>query len=86
LKYFSSNLSGTRGVGYGSGKFSDANNGRGILRNSVKIARVGAIKDYRPFNRAEIPWRNAYAPTQPDRVLYLPAPTATPAGAADPKP
>lgn len=86
LKYFSSNLSGTRGVGYGSGKFSDANNGRGILRNSVKIARVGAIKDYRPFNRAEIPWRNAYAPTQPDRVLYLPAPAATPAGAADSKP
>ena len=86
LKYFSSNLSGTRGVGYGSGKFSDANNGRGILRNSLKIARVGAIKDYRPFNRADIPLRNAYAPTQPDRILYLPAPSAAPVGAADFKP
>ena len=73
LKYFSSNLSGTKGVGYGQGKFSDSNNGRGLLRNSLRIARVGAIKDYRPFNRAEIPARNAYAPTQPTRILYLPA-------------
>src|SRR5437016_1771929 len=39
LKYFSSNLSGTHGVGYGSGKFSDANHGRGIPRNSLRIAR-----------------------------------------------
>lgn len=75
LKYFSSNLSGTHGVGYGSGRFSDANaSGRGILRNSLRIARVGAIKDYKPFDRASIPQRNAYAPTQPERILYLPAP------------
>ena len=77
LKYFSSNLSGTHGVGYGSGRFSDANaNGRGILRNSLRIARVGAIKYYAKFDRATIPQRNAYAPTQPDRILYVPAPTA----------
>jgi hypothetical protein len=74
LKYFSSNLSGTQGVGYGSGKFSDSNHGRGILRNSLRIARVGAIKDYKSFDRAVIPQRNAYAPTQPERILYVPAP------------
>jgi hypothetical protein len=75
FKYFSSNLSGTHGVGYGSGKFSDSNpNGRGILRNSLHIGHVGAIKDYAKFDRANIPQRNAYAPTQPDRIVYLPAP------------
>ena len=78
LKYFSSNLSGTHGVGYGSGKFSDSNsNGKGLLRNSVRIARVGAIQDYKAFDRAKIPQRNAYAPTQPDRVVYVPAPAET---------
>jgi hypothetical protein len=77
MNYFSSNLSGTHGVGYGSGHFSDFNrNGRGILRNSLRIARVGAVKDYKPFDRATIPQRNAYAPTQPDRIIYLPAPAA----------
>jgi hypothetical protein len=80
LKYFSSNLSGSHGVGYGSGRFSDANpNGRGILRKSLRIARVGAIKNYAPFDRATIPQRNAYAPTQPDRIVYLPAPVSAPA-------
>jgi hypothetical protein len=75
LKYFSSNLSGTHGVGYGSGHFSDSTeNKRGILRNSLRIGRVGAIKDYAKFDRATIPQRNAYAPTQPDRIVYLPAP------------
>jgi hypothetical protein len=44
------------------------------LRNSLKIARVGSIKDYVRFDRANIPQRNAYAPTQPDRIVYLPAP------------
>ena len=79
LKYFSSNLSGTHGVGYGSGRFSDSNaNGRGLLRNSLRIARVGGIKDYKPFDRAAIPQRNAYAPTQPERIIYLPAPAAAP--------
>jgi hypothetical protein len=74
LKYFSSNLSGTHGVGNGQAKFSDANHGRGVLRNSVRIVRVGAIKDYARFDRAKIPQRNAYAPTQPDRIIYVPAP------------
>lgn len=78
LKYFSSNLSGTKGVGYGQGRFSDANNGRGLLRNSLKIARVGAIQDYVKFDRANIPQRNAYAPTQPERIIYLPAPPPPP--------
>lgn len=85
LKYFSSNLSGTHGVGFGSGHFSDSNpRGRGILRNSLKIARVGAIKDYVKFDRANIPQRNAYAPTQPDRIIYMPAPKeqALPAASA----
>ena len=83
LKYFSSNLSGTRGVGYGSGRFSDSNpNGRGLLRKSLRIARVGAIKDYKPFDRAVIPQRNAYAPTQPTRTIYLPVSAATLAPAA----
>ena len=76
LKYFSSNLSGSHGVGFGSGRFSDCNsNGRGLLRNSLRIAHVGAIKDYKPFDRAKIPQRNAYAPTQPERIMYVPAPT-----------
>lgn len=73
LRYFSSNLSGSKGVGYGQGKFSDSNNGRGLLRKSVKIGRVGAIKDYKPFDRLKIPQRNAYLPTQPQRIIYLPA-------------
>lgn len=80
MKYFSSNLSGTKGVGYGQGKFSDSNGGRGLLRKSLRIARVGAIKDYQPFNRADIPQRNAYAPTQPSRILYVPVPTAQATG------
>ena len=74
LRYFSSNLSGTHGVGYGQAHFSDANHGHGVLRNSLHIGHVGAIADYKPFNRAEIPQRNAYAPTQPERIIYLPAP------------
>ncbi len=73
FKYFSSNLSGTHGVGYGKGRFSDANDsGRGILRKSMRISRVGGIEDYRPFNRLNIPCRNAYAPHQPDRLLSEP--------------
>jgi hypothetical protein len=74
LKYFSSNLSGNS-IGYGQAHFSDYNkNGHGILRNEVRIGHVGAIKDYKPFNRLEIPQRNAYAATQPTHVIYLPAP------------
>ncbi len=75
FKYFSSNLSGTHGVGHGQGRFSDSNpSERGILRNSLRIARVGAIRDYAKFDRTSIPQRNAYAPTQPDRIVYLPTP------------
>jgi hypothetical protein len=75
MRYFSSNTAGQGGVGYGSGHFSDStSNGHGILRRSLRIARVGAIKDYQPFNRAAIPHRNAYLPTQPERIIYLPAP------------
>ena len=76
LKYFSSNLSGN-GVGFGQTHFSDSTkNGHGVLRNYVHIGHVGAIKKYKPFNRLEIPQRNAYAPTQPERIVYLPRPAA----------
>lgn len=75
LKYFSSNLSGTHGVGFGQGHFSDSNkSGKGLLRNSLRIARVGALSDYKKFDRTQIPQRNAYLPTQPNRVVYVPAP------------
>jgi hypothetical protein len=85
LKYFSSNLSGSKGVGYGQGKFSDSTpSGKGIIRKSLRIARVGAIEDYKPFNRAEIPQRNAYAPTQPTRIIYLPTPATTNTASAAP--
>jgi hypothetical protein len=84
FKYFSSNLSGTHGVGYGSGRFSDSNRSQhGILRNSLRIARVGAIKEYAKFDRAAIPQRNAYAPTQPERIVYLPTPSSASTPAAD---
>jgi len=74
LRYFSSNLS-SNSIGFGQAHFSDWNKRhRGVLRNSVKIGHVGALKNYRPFNRSEIPNRNAYLPTQPERIIYLPAP------------
>jgi hypothetical protein len=77
LKYFSSNLSGN-GVGFGQTHFSDSTkNGHGVLRKYVHIGHVGAIKNYKAFNRLEIPQRNAYAPTQPERIVYLPAPAST---------
>jgi hypothetical protein len=80
LKYFSSNLS-TDGIGFGQAHFSDWNpNHHGVLRHSVIIGRVGAIKDYKPFNRLNIPARNAYAPTQPERIIYLPGPTTGTSG------
>jgi hypothetical protein len=72
LRYFSSNLSGSHGVGYGQAHFSDANHGRGVLRHSLHIGRVDGIADYKKFDRAAIPVRNAYAPTQPTRYIYLP--------------
>jgi len=77
LRYFSSNLS-SDGIGFGQAHFSDCTrNGHGVLRNYTIIGHVGAIKDYKPFNRLDIPQRNAYAPTQPERIIYLPAPAGT---------
>lgn len=74
LKYFSSNLSGTRGVGYGQAMFSDSTeSGKGVLRHYLRLARVSSVEDYKPFNRLDIPQRNAYAPTQPQRYLTEPA-------------
>jgi hypothetical protein len=74
FKYFSSNLSGN-GLGYAQAHFSDCTKtGKGVLRNYVNIAHVGAIKDYKTFNRADVIQRNAYAPTQPTHVIYLPEP------------
>jgi hypothetical protein len=49
----------------------------GNIRKFMRIGRVVAIKDYKPFNRATIPQRNAYAPTQPNRVVYVPAAVTT---------
>ncbi len=72
FKYFSSNLS-TNGINFGQAHFSDSTpNGHGVLRNYVNIGHVGSIKGYKSFNRAQIPQRNAYAPTQPEHVLYAP--------------
>jgi hypothetical protein len=73
MKYFSSNLSGTEGVGYGEGHFSDSTpEHKGIIRTSLRLARVVSIKDYKPFDRLKIPQRNAYAPSQPNRLIYVP--------------
>ncbi len=78
FNYFSSNLGGTHGVGKGSAHFSDYNsNGHGVLRQYLHIGHVGAIKDYAKFDRTKIPQRNAYAPTQPSRIIYVPAPAAS---------
>jgi len=57
FKYFSSN---SAGVGYQTESFTDA--GGKVLRNWFRLARVGAIEDYRPFDRLEIPLRRAYDP------------------------
>jgi hypothetical protein len=65
MKYFSSNLSGTHGAGYGQAHFAEANNGRGMIRKYTRLARVCSVDDYRSFNRRDIPQRNAYAPVQP---------------------
>jgi hypothetical protein len=76
LKYFSSNLSGTHGVGHGQAHFSDSTkNGHGVVRSLVKIGRVESIQDYKPFHRMDIPQRNAYLPTQPERIIYVSAPS-----------
>lgn len=82
FKYFSSNLS-TNGLNFGQAHFSDSTkNGHGVLRNEVNIGHVGAIKNYKSFDRAKIPQRNAYAPTQPEHIVYVPAPAMTPPAAS----
>ena len=79
FKYFSSNLS-TNGLNFGEAHFSDSTkNGHGVLRDYVNIGHVGAIKNYKSFDRAKIPQRNAYAPTQPEHVIYVAAPALSPA-------
>ncbi len=60
IEYFSSN---SGGVGPKTEYFDDA--GGNLLRNWVRLARVGSLDVYQPFNRLEIPQRQAYAPTQP---------------------
>jgi len=60
LKYFSSN---SKGVGFQTEYFADS--GGKLLRKWFRLARVGSISDYQPFNRLDIPQRQAYAPTQP---------------------
>ena len=60
IKYFSSN---SGGVGPQTEYFEDT--GGNLMRNWVRLARVGSIENYKPFNRLEIPQRQAYAPTQP---------------------
>ena len=57
MKYFSSN---SAGVGYGTEYFSDS--GGKLLRKWVRLARVGSIEEFKPFNRLDIPLRQAYAP------------------------
>jgi len=57
LKYFSSNKSG---VGYLTEYFSDS--GGKVLRKWIRLARVGSVENYKPFDRLKIPLRRAYAP------------------------
>lgn len=57
MRYFSSNSSG---VGYGREYFLDT--GGKVLRDWVRLARVGSIENYQKFDRTKIPDRKAYAP------------------------
>jgi hypothetical protein len=57
LEYFSSN---SRGIGYLTEYFSDT--GGRIVRDWVRLARVGSIENYKPIDRSIIPIRQAYAP------------------------
>ena len=64
-----------RAAGYWAAQLTGAVGAAAVLRGSLgNIAHVGAIKNYKPFNRSEIIQRNAYAPTQPTRFVYLPEP------------
>jgi hypothetical protein len=58
MKYFSSNQRG--GPGYATEYFSDS--GGKLLREWVRLAHVGSMEDYQPFDRTQIPRRKAYAP------------------------
>ena len=57
MKYFSSN---SKGVGFTTEFFTDT--GGKIIRESVHLARVGSIDNYKPFDRSNIPDRKEYAP------------------------
>jgi len=57
VTYFSSQFSG---VGFATEYFSDT--GGKILRDWVRLARVGSIEDYRDYDRTKIPVRRAYLP------------------------
>ncbi len=57
FKYFSSN---SRGVGYGTEYFEDC--GGKVLHQYFRLARVGSIQNYKPFDRTQIPFRRAYNP------------------------
>lgn len=57
MGYFSSNSSG---VGFITEFFSDS--GGKLLREWVRLARVGNIENYRPIDRTKIPVRKAYLP------------------------
>lgn len=60
FKYFSSN---SRGVGYGKEYFADSGvEGGKVLRKWFRLARVGGIENYKPFDRTKIPIRRTYAP------------------------
>ena len=45
------------------------------IRNTFRYL-LGNLEDYAKFDRTKIPQRNAYAPTQPSRILYVPAPAS----------
>ncbi len=60
FKYFSSN---SRGVGYITEYFADSGREGGkVLNKWFRLARVGSIENYKPFDRTKIPFRRAYAP------------------------
>jgi hypothetical protein len=60
FKYFSSN---TRGVGYGREYFADSGVKDGkVLKKEFRLAHVGSIENYKPFDRTKIPIRRTYAP------------------------
>ena len=58
MKYFSSQ--GRTGPGFATEFFSDSD-GK-LLRDSVHLARVGSIENYKRFDRTKIPRRKAYGP------------------------